>query len=114
MVLLLSFPFLLNWSALHWKKNKMWMNGYGELKRIFGDLIRRSIHVMKKSNFEPSIIEWFNIDIPHYDVGYWFHIMMWINGFVTFLSFPCERRDPVSIKNPSQHHLALANLLAVQ
>ena len=76
----------------------MWMNGYGELKRIFGDLIRRSIHVMKKSNFEPSIIEWFNIDIPHYDVGYWFHIMMWMNGFVTFLSFPCERRDPVSIK----------------
>ena len=33
----------------------------------------------------------FNIDLTHYDVGYWFHIMMWMNGFVTFLSFPWER-----------------------
>ena len=47
------------------------MDSYDELKRIFANLIRRSIHVMKQSNFEPSIIQWFNIDLPHYDVGHY-------------------------------------------
>ena len=67
-----------------------------------------------KTRSHTSMVLILILHIMMLDTGSTIHIMMWMNGFVTFLSFPCERRDPVSIKNPGQHHLALANLLAVQ
>ena len=93
---MILLPFLSCWTGRTCigKKNKIWMDGYDELKRIFANLIRRSIHVMKQSNFEPSIIQWFLILISHImmlDTG----STLWCGWMVLLLSFPFLERGAI-------------------